>query len=139
MNIIQYCLGSLFLAISKLINDNCKFKITDTKEKIFSLGNNTWLVYSVGTITTNHVCPKTRSLSPLTISSGQTITVQQGCHVPTMDHVITADDSEDMENHSTWLNWTMTLSQLFDHKDSEQITKVINELRDKITGEFDAS
>jgi hypothetical protein len=56
-----------------------------------------------------------------------------------MDHVITADDSEDMEIHSTWLNWTMTLSHFFDQKDSEQITKVINELRDKITGKFDAS
>jgi len=33
----------------------------------------------------------------------------------------------------------MTLLQLFDHHDSEQITSVINELREKMTGEFVAS
>jgi len=43
------------MASTKLIKDNCKFQITDTREKIFSLDNNTWLVYSIGTIATNHV------------------------------------------------------------------------------------
>jgi hypothetical protein len=93
----------------------------DTRVKIFNLGNNTWLVYSVGMIATNQVCPKAKTTSPFTISSGQTISVQPGCHIPTMDHVITAYDSDDFNIHSTWLDWTMTLGQLFDHQDTEQI------------------
>ncbi len=36
-NIIQDCLGSLFMASSKLIKDNCKFKILDTREKSSAL------------------------------------------------------------------------------------------------------
>jgi len=34
----------LFLASAMLIKVNCKFQISETREKIFSLGNNTWLV-----------------------------------------------------------------------------------------------
>ncbi len=46
-NLVHDCLGSLFLGTATLIKANCKFRILDTREKIFSLGNNTWLVYSV--------------------------------------------------------------------------------------------
>jgi len=138
-NIVHDCMGSLFLATSTLIKANCKFRISDTREKIFSLGNNTWLVYSIGTIATNQVCPKSKSNTPITIRSGQAITVQSGCHIATMDHLITADETDDVEVHSTWLDWTMTLSQLFDHEDAEQITKVATEIRDTYTGKFDAS
>jgi len=53
------CLGSLYLLGSAtLIKANCKVQIDSTREKIYSLGNNTWLVYSIGTIATNQVCPK---------------------------------------------------------------------------------
>ena len=138
-NIVHDCMGSLFLPTSTLIKANCKFQISDTREKIFSLGNNTWLVYSIGTIATNQVCPKTKSTTPLTIHSGQAITVPSGCHIATMDHLITADETDDMEVHSTWLDWTMSLPELFDHNDAEQITQVATEIRDTYSGEFDAS
>jgi hypothetical protein len=138
-NIVHDCMGSLFLATSTLIKANCKFRISDTREKIFSLGNNTWLVYSIGTIATNQVCPKTKSTTPLTIHSGQAITVPSGCHIATMDHLITADETDDVEVHSTWLDWTMSLPELFDQDDAEQITKVATEIKDTYSGEFDAS
>ncbi len=44
-----------------------------------------------------------------------------------------------MEVHSTWLDWTMSLPELFDHNDAEQITQVATEIRDTYSGEFDAS
>jgi hypothetical protein len=138
-NIVHTRMGSLFLASATLIKANCMFWISDTREKIFSLGNNTWLVYSVGTIATNHVFPKARSSSPLTISSGQAVMVHPGCHIPTMDQLITADESEEMEVHSTWLDWTMTLSQLFEHNDAEQITSTVCKIKNTMTGSFDAS
>jgi hypothetical protein len=117
-NIIQDCLGSLFLASSKLIKDNCKFKIADTKEKIFSLGNNTWLMYSVGTIVTNNVYPKTKNLYILTISSGTTSSLLMTLRT----------------FRSTLPGWIgMDLEQLFEHHNSEEITNTINELRTKIT------
>jgi hypothetical protein len=73
----------------------------------------------------------------LTIGSGSTVMVQPGCHIPTIDHFITADDSEELEVHSTWLDWTMTLSQLFDHNDSNQITNIVQELRNPMSREFE--
>jgi hypothetical protein len=68
-NIIDDCLGSLYFGRATLIKQNCKFCIDSTREKIYSLGNNTWLVYLVATIAMNQVCPKARTLSPLTIKS----------------------------------------------------------------------
>ncbi len=138
-NLVHDCLRSLFLASSTLIKANCKFQISDTREKIFSLGNKTWLVYSVGTIATNQVCLKAKTTSPVTISLGQTLKVQPGCHIQTMDHIITAEDSEDFEIRSTLLDWTMTLAQLFDHEDTEQLLQLVNQIRSTISGTFDAS
>jgi hypothetical protein len=56
-----------------------------------------------------------------------------------MYHLITADKSEDLEVHSTWLDWTMTLSQLFDHTDNEQITTAVHKIKHTMTGSFDTS
>jgi hypothetical protein len=56
-----------------------------------------------------------------------------------MDHVIAADDSDDFEIHSTWLDWTMTLGQLFDHQDTKQILELVSQIRSTITGAFNAS
>ncbi len=39
--------------------------------------------------------------------------------IQTMEHVITAEDSDDFEIKTTWLDWAMTLAQLFDLKDTE--------------------
>jgi len=138
-NIIEDCLGSLYLGSSTLIKNNCKFKIATTREKIYSLGNNTWVVYSIGTIATNQVCPKTNTLSPLTIKSGQQIKIAPGCNIPTMDHLISADDSEETAILNSWLDWTMSLPELFNHEDTVQLTAMIKDIRKHITGDFDAS
>ncbi len=67
------------------------------------------------------------------------MTVQPGCHILTMDHLIMADELEELEVHSTWLDWTMSLSQLFDHNDAEQITSTVHKIRVTMTGSLDAS
>ncbi len=80
------------------------------------------------------MCPKARKSSPITISLGQAVALQSRCHIPMIDHLITADEMEDLEVYSTWLDWTMTLSQLFDNNNAEQITSAVNKIRDTITG-----
>jgi hypothetical protein len=35
-----------------------------------------------------------------------------------MDHIITADDSEEITIHSKWLDWTWTLGQLFQQSEN---------------------
>jgi hypothetical protein len=53
-----------------------------------------------------------------------------------VDHVITADETEDMAIESQWLNWTWTLAELFNHVESETVITLINQLRMQISGEF---
>ncbi len=138
-NIIHDCLGSLYLRRATLIKTNCKFWIDSMREKIYSLGNNTWVVNLIGTIATNHVCPKAGNIFPLIIKSGELVTVKPGCHIRTMDHLISADESEEIEIVTSWLVWTMTLSQLFNHRDNKLLTAMITDIRQHINGNFDAS
>jgi hypothetical protein len=56
-----------------------------------------------------------------------------------MDHIITAEDSDDFEIRTTWLDWTMMLAQLFDHEDTEQLLELVNQIRSTVSGMFDAS
>jgi hypothetical protein len=88
------CLGALYMANSESIQNHCCFKITEAQEKIFELSENTWAVYSVGTINTNEVCPADNDVTEMQIKSGETIRIKPGCYVRTMDHVISADESE---------------------------------------------
>jgi hypothetical protein len=55
-----------------------------------------------------------------------------------MDHIITADDSEEIEIHSKWLDWTWTLGELFQQPENGKVTKAINQLQERISGKFDA-
>jgi hypothetical protein len=95
------------------------------------------MVYSLGKISTNQVCPKAKSISAVQISSGQTIRINPSCYIRTMDHIITADDSEEIEILDKWLDWTWTLPQLFQQPESEVVISAIERLRTKIAGRFD--
>ena len=44
-----------------------------------------------------------------------------------------------MENVNYWLDWTMSLSQLFNHDDYDQRTAMITDLRKHVNGDFNAS
>jgi hypothetical protein len=82
------------MANSNSIQTNCRFKIAEPREKIFKLSQNTGAVYSVGTINMNEVCPASNDITAMQIQSGDTIKVKPGCYVRTMDHVISADESD---------------------------------------------
>jgi hypothetical protein len=82
------------LADNKNIHGRCKFSVGGPQEKIFRLDSNTYVVYFLGKISTNHVCPKAKTISAVQISSGQTVRINPTCYIRTMDHIITADDSE---------------------------------------------
>jgi hypothetical protein len=138
-NIVNNCLGSLYFGSTTLIKNNCKFRIDSTREKVYSLGNNTWIVYSIGTIATNQVCPKTGTLLPIKIKSRHSITVNAGCNIPKMDHLISADDSQKTEMVNSWLDWTMSLPELFNHDDTAQLPATITDIRKHINGDFDSS
>ena len=55
-----------------------------------------------------------------------------------MDHIITADDSKEVEILDKWLDWIWTLPQLFQQPESEVVLSAIERLRTKIAGKFNA-
>jgi len=133
------CLGSLYLANSEAIQNSCKFKIAEASEKIFELAENTWAVYSTGTINTNQVCQAKNSIQTRQINSGDTVTIEPGCYIRTMDHVISADESETIEIQRKTMDWAGEIADLFGRANTEGIHKAIQGLRTKYNGEFDAS
>ncbi len=54
-----------------------------------------------------------------------------------MDHIITADDSEEIDILDKWLDWTWTLPQPFQQPESEVVINTIDCLRTKISSRFD--
>jgi hypothetical protein len=96
-NLKRSCLGALYMANSHSIQTHCRFKIAEAREKIFEFSENTWAVYSIGTISTNQVCPAANDVTFMQIQAGDTIKLKPGCYVQTMDHVILADESETIE------------------------------------------
>jgi hypothetical protein len=137
-NLTKTCLSALYLANARNIQARCKFSIGWAQEKILHLDSNMYVVFSLGKISTNPVCPKVKSILAVQISSGQTVKINPSCYIWTMDLIITADDSEEIEIHSKWLDWTWTLGQLFQQPENEMVTTAIDKLRTKISGKFKA-
>ncbi len=133
------CLGSLYLTNSDAIQNSYKFKIAEASERIFELAENTWAVYSTGTINTNQVCQARNTIQTRQINSGDTITVEPGCYIQTMDHVNSADESETIEIQRKTMDWTGELAELFGRANTDDIHRAIQGLQTKYNGEFDAS
>jgi hypothetical protein len=115
----------------------------DVWEKIFSLDSNTYVVYSyvvysLWTINTNHVCPKAKTISAVQIKAGQDIKLNPGCYIRTIYHVIRADETEDVEVHSKWLDWTWNLGKLFQQPENKAVTAAIEKLQTQISRKFDS-
>jgi hypothetical protein len=133
------CLGSLYLANAEAIQTTCKFKVAEASEKIFELAENTWAVYSTGTINTNQVCQAKNTIQTRQINSGETVTVEPGCYIRTMDHVISSDESETIEIQKKTMDWTGELTELFGRANTEGIHTAVQGLWTKYNEEFDAT
>jgi len=103
------------------IQTTCKFKVAEASEQIFELAENTWAVYSTGT---RHAR-----------STQEIWSVEPGCYIRTMDHVISAM----IEIQKKTMDWTGELAELFGRANTEGIHTAIQGLRTKYDGEFDAS
>jgi hypothetical protein len=120
------------------IQNHCRFKIAEAREKIFELSENTWAIYSIGTISTNQVCPADNDITPMQIQSGDMIKIKPGCYVRTMDHVIWADESEMIEIAIKTMDWAGKITDLFHYKNKDAIHQAVQGLRNRYNGKFDA-
>ncbi len=138
-NLKRSCLGALYMANSNSIQNHCRFKIAEAREKIFDFSENTWAVYSIGTISTNQVFPAANAVTAMQIQSRDTVKIKPGCCVRTMDHVISADESETIEIAIKTMDWAGEIADLFHYKNKDAIHQAVQGLRNCYNGEFDAT
>jgi hypothetical protein len=60
--------------------------------------------------------------------------VEPGCYIRTMDHVISADESETIEIQKKTMDWTGELTELFGRANTEGIHTAVQGLRTKYNG-----
>jgi hypothetical protein len=133
------CLGALCMANSESIQNHCRFRIADSREKISELSKNTWAIYSVSTISTNEVCPAANDVTAMQIQSGDTIRITPGCYVRMMDHVISADEFETIEVKIKTMDWAGKITDLFHYGNKEAIYQAVQGLRTRYNGIFEAN
>ncbi len=60
--------------------------------------------------------------------------MEPGCYIRTMDHVISADESETIEIQKKTMDWTGELTELFGRANTEGIHTAVQGLRTKYNG-----
>jgi hypothetical protein len=138
-NLKRSCLGALYMANSNSIQNHCRFKIAEAREKIFELSKNTWVVYLIGTISTNQVCPAANAVTAMQIQSGDTIKIKPGCYVRTMDHIISGNESETTKIAIKTMDWAGEITDLFHYENKDAIHQAVQGLRNWYNGNFDAT
>jgi hypothetical protein len=138
-NLKRSCLGALYMANSNLIQNHYRFNIAEAREKIFELSENTWAGYSISTISTNQVFPAANNVSAMQIQSGDTIKIKPGCYVRTMDHVISADESETIKIAIKTMDRAGNITDLFHYESKDAIHQLVQGVRNWYNGEFDAT
>ncbi len=73
------------------------------------------------------------------IQSGDTIRIKPGCYVRTMDHVISADESETIDIAIKTMDWAGEITDLFRYENKDAIHQAMQGLRACYNGEFDAT
>jgi hypothetical protein len=78
-------------------------------------------------------------MTTMQIQSGDTIKIKPGCYVRTMDHVISADESETIEIAIKTMDWAGEITDLFHYENKDAIHQAVQGLRNRFNGEFDAT
>jgi len=76
------CLGPLYFVNLEAIQNTCKFKVTEAREKKFELAENNGAVYSTEMFDMNQVCQNKNSVLSKLTQAGKAITVGPGATFP---------------------------------------------------------
>lgn len=137
-DIDQDCLAALHFGTTAHIKEQCQFRITKTKEMVFEITENSWIVYTTGSFVTDQRCPGQQTKS-LRIDSGKLVQVNAGCSVRTKQHVLVADDSITQTIDPKADDWNWALEHLFPEHQPEAVLKAIDTLHQKGSHSIDAT
>ena len=127
-DILETCLGSLYLQQAKGVQKNCQFEIGPAKEQVFRLSHSKWAVATQKQFTTHQVCGKVRK--PVTVGPGSTITLEPGCKIRLQSHILSADSFEEEIIEPTYFNWNWNTTQIFPDLAPNQFSQAMQSLND---------
>jgi len=137
-DIDQDCLAALHYGTTAHIKEQCQFRITKTKEKVFKIAENSWIVYATGSFVMDQRCPGKQTKS-LRINSGKPVRVNAGCSTCTKQPVLVADDSTNQLIDPKTDNWSWALEHLSPEHAPEMVLKAIDSLHQKSSHSIDAT
>jgi hypothetical protein len=85
------------------------------------------------------VCPAANAVTAMQIQSGDTIKIKPGCYVRTMDHVISADESETIEIVIKTMDWAGEITDLIHNENKDAIHQAVQGLHNRYNSKFDAT
>ena len=123
------CLSSIFFGHHDSARQQCKFRITPTKEAVFETAHNEFIVYTNQTMKIQEVCPTTKNSSRL-VHNGDILKVLPGCKIQTLEHLLVADleESFEVEDKQDIKSWAWSVGNLFPNITGSQFDLALERL-----------
>jgi hypothetical protein len=132
-NLLEDCMGSLFMRNKEAVQTNCKFEIKPIKEEIFRLNHHEFMVYSPSPFVTSVICKnKTRTI--IDLGKITKLYIPAGCSVELASHIITVEEDFGiyLPSHVSSWDWDLPLDSIHVINNNNQIQSKLNILTKKL-------
>ena len=128
-NMRSTCLSSIFIADALAARENCHFTIMAKREAVFPMDNNQFQIYTAETLYVTEACKESKR--NLQLNNGDTLTLKSGCKAYTQDHLLLAEEKEDiqLETGEDIRAWTWNVTHLFPNVSSEAFEAALKNLK----------
>ena len=108
-NLIDTCLGSLYLRAEEGVKQHCKFEIRKLDETVYQLNANEHLVFSPSPLTTQIKC-RNGTHYPVFLSETTKLAVPDGCETELKQHFIKSDFNIKVSPAALHFQWQIDLT-----------------------------
>ena len=125
------CLSSIFIADIEASRENCRFQVVSKQETIVQVDSNHFQMFSPQTINVLEDCKETQS--SFQVTNGATIKIQSGCTAYTQDHLLRADEEEEvqLETQDQIKSWAWNVTHLFPNVTHHHFEEALENLKAK--------
>jgi hypothetical protein len=133
------CLSSIFIADLEASRDNCRFQVVPKKETILQLDSNHFQMFAPHTLNVLEDCKETQR--SFQVTNGATVKIQSGCTAYTQDHLLRADEEEEvqLETQEEIKSWAWNVTHLFPNVTHHHFEEALKNLKAKGFKNVDAT
>ena len=123
------CLSSIFIGDIEASRENCRFQVVSKKETILQLDSNHFQMFSPQTINVLEDCKETQR--SFQVTNGATIKIPSGCTAYTQDHLLRADEEEEvqLETQQEIKSWAWNVTHLFPNVTHHHFEEALKNLK----------